>query len=296
MRYFTQLLRQSGAMIGASGPAEPAGLRMSQPQFVAGGSLFAGREPNEPLFREVDEERIVAREGGEVAGIERFAASAGSSESVEVKDASAAASITPSVNTPTSAASNASSPPGAPPTTNVAHAAPERKPDTPATKSHDLASVQRAGNAPARQQIETANAGDYSIEGRRIDSLGSLLEQESSLDAREREFARALADARAWVSTTPSSDEVNALVEWDARKLNAEGPAVARDAAVQFPGPASPEPLTQDLHLTIGTIEVIMEGPPAAPIAAVSPPRPVGTRRADATSMSRRLARHHLRG
>ncbi|MEP6506803.1 MAG: hypothetical protein ABJC63_01155 [Gemmatimonadales bacterium] len=294
MRYFTQLLRQSGATIGASGSAEPAGLPVSLSPVAGGGSSFAGGEHSEPLIREVDQERIVARGGGE-GDIQRFDAPARSSENVNMQGVSAAASTTHSVITPASAESNASSSRGSLPTTDAANAWPEKKAGARATKSLDLTSVHPLGvDAPARQQIETANAGDNSEERREINSVGSLLDRGRSVGAREGEFNRALADARAWVSTTPSSEDVNAPVEFDAREINAKRRAGAGDAVVHLPDPVFPDRLTQDLHLTIGTIEVIVEGPPSAPIAA-STPRPAGAQPADATSMSRRLARHHLR-
>jgi ribosomal protein L12E/L44/L45/RPP1/RPP2 len=279
MRYFTQLLRQSGAMIGARGSGESAGMRMSRRPFAVGGSLLAGPEDSEPLIREVDEERIVARQAGEVADTQPFTAVARSTENVEMRDASVAASTAPSTNPSASAAADAASAPPALAKAHVSRAAPERMPE-----------------APARRQIETENTSDYGGEVKGIDLMGAFIERERSLDAREQELAHALADVRAWVSTTPSADDVDALVEWDARKLNAEGLTLARDAFVQSPGAMPTNAVNQDLHLTIGTIEVIMEEPPAAPIAALSPPRPVGTQRTDATSMSRRLARHHLRG
>lgn len=108
-------------------------------------------------------------------------------------------------------------------------------------------------------------------------------------------FARALADARRWVSATPTPGEIagagTATVPAEETSASAP-PVVVRE---QIVAAASAAPAMQEMRVSIGRIEVIIDDPPApAPAMPARAAAPVAS--SNAPPAMRRLSRHYLRG
>jgi hypothetical protein len=107
--------------------------------------------------------------------------------------------------------------------------------------------------------------------------------------------ARALAQARRWVAATPAPDEITRTVATGSMSEPArEGtaPLVVREQLVSVEPAAAPA--MQELHVSIGKIEVVIDDPaPPAPAAARAPAPAAPARTPPPV---RRWSRHYLRG
>jgi hypothetical protein len=112
-------------------------------------------------------------------------------------------------------------------------------------------------------------------------------------------FARALADARRWVSAPPVPDDLARIgtAAVRAEETSASAPRIAVREQVVAAAPVAPA--MQELRVSIGRIEVVIDDPPApAPVVPARAAAPVAPSngRSNAPPAMRRLSRHYLRG
>ena len=161
----------------------------------------------------------------------------------------------------------------------------------PPADSPDRHADERTTTTAARQHpSHAAPAPDVEIVVERT-AAPTVSPTASVLPEPQRRSSDALQEARAWTSRThlpndqpPRDDRARARAAFPSASEVRQAP--------RRPAPTS-DPGVSELHVHIGTIEVVVEQPPAAP-APTAPPNPA--RAAGAPPASRRLARHHLRG
>ncbi len=142
--------------------------------------------------------------------------------------------------------------------------------------------------------VEATPTGPAAVEARKPAPPPAATPERASAPPPPARFARALADARRWVSATPAPEEISRTVTTGSVSEPApEGmaPIVVREQLRSVAHAAAPA--MQELHVSIGKIEVVIDDPvPPATAARVPPPAaPPRT-----PPPVRRWSRHYLRG
>ncbi|MGH7647024.1 MAG: hypothetical protein ACREND_02825 [Gemmatimonadaceae bacterium] len=277
MAYFAQLLQRSGVVTGdraIGARADPAARHVPPSHGAAPGGIADGAEP---ALRELHEERVVPHDAASDtlgdAGRAEASAPGGARErgnpDAQLHHARRLTRALPPSELPLS----------------------HREP----VAEDDGRSNQRAGDAGLGRRASNGAPTlphDISITEIAADPPTAPSVQRTTPtppESRSHAIADALAQARAWTSLTPLPNEP--------RSPDGTAPTTRAERGPAADVPARPAPRAEanlsELHVHIGTIEVVVEQPPAVPGPTRAPSsEPV----AGTAPASRRLARHHLRG
>ena len=279
MSYFATLLQRSGVAVGRQGAVAPGGASSAPQMPMAANSLGRGGSVEQPAIREIHEERVLpARD----ESIERTGA-----RDTHAREHSTAVDFDESIGPQSS--SHASGDSSAIRKSGVAsRAASFESDDRPDSRSHLAANT--PGTSDFSIGAQSRELLDAPMEISELEAPVALESPSSNLETKATSMARALAEVRKWTSQTPLPSELSLIDE--SLRATTELPAGIRSIE---PRPvAARDSTVPELHVSIGSIEVVVEDASPAPQpparAAKSPPA------VSASSSSRRLARHHLRG
>jgi hypothetical protein len=279
MSYFATLLQRSGVSVSESGTTAPAGASLASQSSAAIDPIGHAAALEQPAVRELHEVRVLP-------------AHEETNERKSPRD------------TPTNAPSTAGNldDPIVPREFSRARgdaSAAEKTGTTVLDTSFEFSDRHDPGSPAPRDVPGTSDVAvgaqfrqpsDAPVEIAELGSRSALESPQASSDPVSKTIARALAEVRKWTSQTSMPSEQSVADEYTRR--TAETPA---DTWSIEPRPLAVRDSTlPELLVSIGSIEVVVEEASAAPMPAARAAKSPST--VGASSSSRRLARHHLRG
>jgi hypothetical protein len=279
MSYFATLLQRSGVAVGDGGGLAPHGASSAHAEPALADLVGHAPGSEQPAIRELHEERVLpAHEPDSERTFARDmparvrGATGDINDSLEQRDSRHARVDASSIGQTSTSSRELSS------------------------ESGDRSDRESRGEPKVSDALDVTMGPHVRIDSDapfEVSTFGSPIALEAPLpttDSKGAAMARAMAEVRKWTSQTPTPSEFS-LVD-DTPLAPAEIPAGIRSIE---PRPvASRDSMPPELHVSIGSIEVVVEEAQAAPLpAARTAKSPMSV---SASSSSRRLARHHLRG